>query len=35
MSENQERIILEMTDIDKTFPGVHALENAREKPQML
>ncbi len=29
MSENQGRIILEMTDIDKVFPGVHALDHCR------
>ena len=29
MPEKQRQVILEMTDIDKTFPGVHALDHCR------
>lgn len=29
MPESKGQMILEMTDIDKTFPGVHALDHCR------
>ena len=29
MAENENKVLLEMTDICKSFPGVKALDNAR------